>query len=468
MNELLLARWQFGATTVYHFIFVPLTIGLSILVAIMQTAWHVKKDPVYLRMTKFWGKLFLINFAIGVATGLVQEFQFGMNWSTYSRFVGDVFGAPLAMEGLVAFFLESTFLGLWIFGWERLSPRLHLASIWLAAIGTNLSAFFILIANSWMQHPVGIRYDAARHRAELHDIWAVITNKVALVTIPHTVFGAFLTAGLFLVGVSAWHLLRGNETAVFAKSARIGLVVGFTAAVATAMVGHVQGEIMTEVQPMKMAAAEALWNTTKGADFSLFAVGDVSQGRNKVDLAIPDGLSVLATNHIDGTVEGITDVNRDEQAKFGPGDYKPIVPLAYWSFRLMVGLGFFLAGVCLLGLWLVRRGKLETSRWFLRLCVPAIILPFAANSIGWIFTETARQPWVVYGLLRTRDAVSPNVGGGTVLMSLVGFTLLYGVLAVVELRLLARYAKAGPPELTQEDLDGTAADGAPRVPGLVY
>lgn len=464
MRALDLARWQFAIVTVYHFIFVPLTIGLSVLVAGMQTAWFRTKNPVYLRMTKFWGKLMLINFAIGVATGIVQEFQFGMNWSAYSRFVGDIFGAPLAMEGLIAFFMESTFLGIWIFGWDRLSPRLHLASIWLAAIGTNVSAFFILAANSWMQNPVGFRFNTERGRAELTDIFAVLTNKVALVTIPHTIAGAFLSAALFVVGVSAWHLLRCNETELFEKSARMGLIVGVVAAVATAGVGHVQAQVMTSVQPMKMAAAEALWDTTKGADFSLFAYGDVSKGQNKIDVGVPGGLSALAHNDANSTVEGINDVNASEQARYGPGDYRPVIPLAYWSFRLMVGLGVVLTAFCMVGLWFTRRGGLLQHRRFLLWSVPVMCLPFAANSIGWIFTETARQPWVVYGILRTRDAVSPTVPAGSVLTTLVGFTALYAVLAVIEFRLMYRYAAAGPPQLETE----ASADDVQRPPALVY
>jgi cytochrome bd ubiquinol oxidase subunit I len=464
VSALDLARWQFGITTVYHFIFVPLTIGLAALVACMQTAWYFKKDEKYLRMTKFWGKLFLINFAIGVVTGIVQEFQFGMNWSDYSRVVGDIFGAPLAMEGLLAFFVESTFLGLWIFGWDHLKPKLHLMCIWMVAIGTNFSAAFILAANSWMQHPVGYRYDPTQHRAELTDIWAVLTNKVALVTIPHTIAAAFLTAALFLVGVSAWHLRRNNEVAVFASSAKLGLIVGFAAAALTAAVGHVQGEVMTQVQPMKMAAAEALWDTTKGADFSLFAIGDVSEGRNKVNLAIPNGLSILADNNPNSTVEGINDVNAAEVQKYGPGDYKPVIPVTYWTFRWMVGIGLVTAAFCAFGLFLLYRKQLVTSRRFLWLAIPVMLLPFLGNSFGWIFTEMGRQPWVVYGLLRTRDAVSPSVGASSVLITLVGFTLLYGVLAFVEFRLLAKYAKAGPPELQPHEID----PDLPRTPGLVY
>ncbi len=467
MSELALARWQFGITTVYHFIFVPLTIGLSVLVACMQTAWCTTKRPVYLRMTKFWGKLFLINFAIGVVTGIVQEFQFGMNWSAYSRFVGDIFGAPLAMEGLIAFYLESTFLGLWIFGWNRLSPKLHLAAIWMVAIGTNISAVFILAANSWMQNPVGFTLNAEKNRAELTSIADVLTNKVALVTIPHTLIAAFMTAALFVLGISGWHLLRDRGSEVFQKSARIGLIVGFVTAVATMGVGHVQSQIMTEVQPMKMAAAEALWNTEKNAPLSLFAIGDVAEQKNHINVSIPSLLSLLATNHPDGTVKGIIDLNGEMQQKYGAGDYRPIIPIAYWTFRVMAGVAFAVAAFCLLGLVLLYRHSFEKTRWFLWLTLPVLFLPFIGNAFGWIFTEMARQPWTVFGVMRTADAVSPGVPAGSVLATLIGFTLLYGILAYIEFRLLWKYAKAGPPS-EEEALAGAKVAEPDTQPALVY
>ena len=296
MNTLTLSRWQFGITTVYHFLFVPLTIGLSLIVAGMQTVWYRTGDAAWRRMTRFFGAIFLINFAMGVVTGIVQEFQFGMNWSAYSRFVGDIFGAPLAMEGLIAFFLESTFLGLWIFGWDRLSPRLHLATIWLAALGTVLSMYFILAANSWMQHPVGYRINPVTNRAEPTSIWKVLSNSTAIVTFLHTFAASLLTAGMFVLGISAWKLLRDQDRDVFRPAAHVALVLSFVASVAVAFSGHAQAQVMTRQQPMKMAAAEALWGTKPNASFSLFAIGDVSKGRNKVDISIPDGLSLLATN----------------------------------------------------------------------------------------------------------------------------------------------------------------------------
>ncbi|MER5625055.1 cytochrome ubiquinol oxidase subunit I [Streptosporangium sp. NPDC002544] len=455
MDVLDLSRWQFGITTVYHFLFVPLTIGLSVLVAGFQTAWHRTGNPTYLRMTKFWGRLFLINFAMGVVTGIVQEFQFGMNWSDYSRFVGDVFGAPLAMEGLMAFFLESTFLGLWIFGWERLSPRVHLATIWIAAIGTNLSAYFILAANSWMQHPVGYRLNPQTGRAELTDIWAVLTNSTTLVTFPHVLFGAFIAAGTFVAGVSAWQLLRKRHVELFRTSARVAMAVTLVASVGVAASGHWQAQIMTEQQPMKMAAAEALWEDETSAGFSLFAVGDVENGRNHINLQIPYGLSLLSTNTLDGRVEGINDIQARYEAIYGPGDYRPVVGLAYWSFRLMIGFGVLAALLALAGLWLTRRRRLPAGPWFHRIAIAGIALPFLANSLGWIFTEMGRQPWTVFGLMRTAAAVSPGVDVTEVAITLVGFTLLYAVLAAIEVRLLLKFIRLGPEDETEKPSEDT-------------
>ena len=422
MNVLDLARWQFGITTIYHFLFVPLTLGLSLLVAGMQTAWVVKKDPVYLRMTKFFGSLFLINFAMGVVTGIVQEFQFGMNWSAYSRFVGDVFGAPLAMEGLLAFFLESTFLGVWIFGWGRLSPRLHLASIWLAAIGSNISAYFILAANSWMQHPVGYRINPATHRAELTSIWAVLTSSTVLAALPHVILAGFVTAGLFLIAASAWHLARSRDTALFRRAMRLGLVVTLVAGIGTAVTGDVQARLMDSQQPMKMAAAEALYNTSSPASFSLFTIGTLNGQRPVWSVRVPDLLSLIATLKPDGTVLGINNVQRAETARHGAGNYRPYIPVTYWSFRLMIGLGLLAGLLALWGLWLTRRRRVPRARWFYRAAIWAIALPYLANTMGWLFTEMGRQPWTVYGVLRTAQSVSPGVSAGAGITAAAGFT----------------------------------------------
>ncbi|GAB3899724.1 cytochrome ubiquinol oxidase subunit I [Kibdelosporangium lantanae] len=448
MNSLDVARWQFAITTVYHFIFVPLTIGLSFLVAGMQTAWVRTGNEKYKRMTKFWGKLFLINFAMGVVTGIVQEFQFGMNWSDYSSFVGDIFGAPLAIEGLLAFFLESTFLGLWIFGWDRLPKRLHLATIWIAAIGTMLSAYFILAANSWMQHPVG--YEIADGRARLTDFGAVLTNSTAIGAFTHTITACFVTAGVFVVGISAWHLRKKRDVEVFRPSTKFALVTTLIASLGVIYTGDLQARLMTEQQPMKMAAAEALYDTTAPASFSLFTIGSLDGKQERFSIRVPGVLSFLATGTFDGKVEGVNDIQRAEEEKYGPGEYRPNIPVAYWTFRVMIGLGFLLALLSAVGLWLFRRGRSPRGRWFTIAALASIAAPFLANAVGWIFTETGRQPWSVFGVLTTTDSVSPTVSVGSVLTSLIVFTVLYGVLAVVDGILMVRYAKAGPPAETTE------------------
>jgi cytochrome bd ubiquinol oxidase subunit I len=461
-----LARWQFAITTVYHFLFVPLTIGLSLLVAGMQTVWVRSGDVRWLRMTKFWGKLLLINFAMGVVTGIVQEFQFGMNWSSYSRFVGDIFGAPLAIEGLLAFFLESTFLGLWIFGWDRLPKRLHLACIWLAAIGTVLSAYFILAANSWMQHPVGSEVNTVAGRAELKDFGAVLTNSTAVGAFAHTITACFVTAGMFVVGISAWHLARGRDTEVFRPSMRLALITVLIASIGVVFTGDLQARLMTQQQPMKMAAAEALYDTTAPASFSLFTIGSLDGSKEVWSVRVPGVLSFMATGSFSGSVEGINDLQQKATEQFGPGDYLPVIPMTYWTFRLMIGFGMLAALVSVLGLWFTRRRATGVPRWFWTAAVFSLALPFLANSVGWIFTEMGRQPWLVFGVLRTADGVSPSVGAASVLISLVVFTLLYGALAVVDGVLMVRYAKAGPP--SAESLQPPADSDEPRPLAVAY
>ncbi|MFK0255376.1 cytochrome ubiquinol oxidase subunit I [Streptomyces sp. NPDC090445] len=472
-----LARWQFGITTVYHFLFVPLTISLAALVAILQTAWVRTEKEKYLKATKFWGKLFLINIAMGVVTGIVQEFQFGMNWSDYSRFVGDVFGAPLAFEALIAFFFESTFIGLWIFGWDKLPKKIHLACIWMVSLGTVLSAYFILAANSWMQHPVGYRINKEAGRAELTDFWLVLTQNTTLAQVFHTLTAALLTGGAFMVGIAAFHLLRKKHIPVMRTSLRLGLVAVVVGGALVAVSGDTLAKVMFKQQPMKMAAAEALWDGEESAPFSVFAYGDVDKGHNKVAIEVPGLLSFLADNNFDSFVPGINDVNKSEQEKYGPGDYRPNIPVAYWGFRWMIGFGMASLGIGAVGLWLTRRKFLlppalrtgEDERPHLVLFTKALSprltrlywlaavwtlgFPLIANSWGWIFTEMGRQPWVVYGVLRTRDAVSPGVSQAEVLTSMLVFTALYAVLAVIEVKLLVKYVKAGPPELTEADLN---------------
>jgi cytochrome d ubiquinol oxidase subunit I len=461
-----LARWQFASTTIYHFIIVPVSIGLALLVATMQTLAYRKRGSeggaVWDRVARFWGKLMLISFAIGVVTGIVQEFQFGMNWSAYSRFVGDIFGAPLAMEGLIAFFLESTFLGLWIFGRDLLSARVHLATIWLAAFGSAISAYFILAANSWMQHPVGYRIDPATGLPQMTSIWKVLTQTTQLVTFSHTLLAAMLTGGAMLLSVSVWHLRKdGAEVDVAHRQvAKMALGVVVLAALGVTFAGHIQGQVMTKQQPMKMAAAEALWNTKSHAGFSLFAYADVSKGHNKIDLSIPDGLSILATDHPGGTVQGINQIQAAEQAAYGPGDYVPTVGLAYWCFRLMIGFGVLagLIGAALIVQW--HRGRLLTSDRLMRVSVWTVVLPLLANTAGWLFTETARQPWLVYGLLKTSDGVSSNVSNTMVAFSLFGFVALYGILGVIAARLFIRTARQGiDPSVDIDADDGSSGDG---------
>ena len=445
MNALDLARWQFAITTVYHFLFVPITIGMGFLVAGLQTAWYRTNNLKYLRATKFFGKLFLINFAIGVVTGIVQEFQFGMNWSSYSRFVGDIFGAPLAMEGLLAFFLESTFLGLWIFGWDRLPKKIHLATIWLASLGTLLSAYFILAANAWMQHPVAFTINAEKHRAELTNIITVLTQKTAVVTFLHTIPSALFTAGAFVAGISAWLILKKKDVEMARPTLKMGLVTVIVSFVAIGISGDVIGKVMTEQQPMKMAAAEALYETTESAPFSLFTIGTLDGSRSVFQIDVPSVLSFLATGDFKSTVQGVNDLQTQYEKMYGPGNYTPNIPLAYWSFRLMIGFGALALFLALFTLWRMRKGGgLPECRWFLPAMISLPFMPLLANSFGWIFTETARQPWAVFGLIKTADGVSAVVTAQSILFTMIVFTLLYGVLAFIEVGLTLRVIKNGP------------------------
>ncbi|HTQ21017.1 cytochrome ubiquinol oxidase subunit I [Mycobacterium sp.] len=474
MNVVDISRWQFGITTVYHFIFVPLTIGLAPLIAIMQTAWVATGDVAWYRLTKFFGKLFLINFAIGVATGIVQEFQFGMNWSEYSRFVGDVFGAPLAMEGLMAFFFESTFLGLWIFGWSRLPRLVHLACIWIVAISVNVSAFFIITANSFMQHPVGVHYNPETHRAELNDIVALLTNNTGLTAFSHTVTGALLTAGTFVAAVSAWWLVRSHKgTAeadtggMYRPATILGCWVVLLATVGLFFTGDHQGKLMFQQQPMKMASAESLCDTQTDPDFSVLTVGT----HNNCDavtrvIEVPYVLPLLAEGKFEGvTLPGVRDMQQNYERRFGPNDYRPNLFVTYWSFRMMIGLLAIPVLFALLALWLTRGGRIPNQRWFGWFALLAIPTPFLANSAGWVFTEMGRQPWIVVPNPTGDQDVHLTVAAGVshhapgmVVTSLVMFTLLYGVLAVVWFYLLKRYIVEGPREHDAEPAPPRAPD----------
>ena len=477
MDPLDLARWQFAIVTVYHFLFVPITIGLSAIVASYETAWVRTRNPKWLRLTKFFGKLFLINFAIGVVTGIVQEFQFGMNWSDYSRFVGDIFGAPLAIEGLLAFFLESTFLGLWIFGWDRLPAKLHAACIWIVHVGTLLSAYFILAANSWMQHPVGYAFNPDTGRAELNDFGAVLLNKVQLVTFPHTVLAAYMTGAAFVVGIAFWHLVRATtdeDREMFRRAVRTGAVVVLVSGLGVAVVGRHPG------QDHDRGAADedggrrgALHHRAAGVVLALHhrqprrAGGDGSRSR------CPNLLSFLATGSTTGEVVGIDELRAQYKAEYGsdpgaayysPGDYTPIIPMTYWSFRLMIGLGLAAAAIAAWILWATRRERTPTGRVLLWLAMALPFMPLFANSFGWIFTEMGRQPWAVFGLMTTANAVSPGVPAGWVLTSLVAFTLLYGVLAFIEVRLMLTYIRRGADPISEDDLPPESPHGDPDRP----
>ncbi|QDO87284.1 cytochrome ubiquinol oxidase subunit I [Ornithinimicrobium ciconiae] len=477
MEALELARWQFGITTVYHYFFVPITIGLSLLVAILQTAWMRTRNPEWLRLTKFFGKLFTINFALGLVTGIVQEFQFGMNWSDYSRFVGDIFGAPLAIEALLAFFLESTFLGLWIFGWGRIPEKLHLACMWLIHLGTVLSAYFILAANSFMQHPVGYYNNPETGRAELVDFWAVMTNPVQLVTFPHVMTAALMTGGGFMLAIALWHVWRqrtpDSEQPMYRKAATIGAIAVLVGGLGTAISGDLQGKVMTEVQPMKMAAAEGLYDTVPegvGAPFSIITVGTLDGTEEVWALTVPKLLSYLSTGTLDGGVEGINDLQADYQVTYAGNeltemeDYRPIIPVTYWTFRLMMGFGFAAMGIAALALLWLWKGKEMRHRFWYWSAIAVMFLPLLANSWGWIFTEMGRQPWVVFGLMGTHTGVSPGTTTAEVATTMIGFTLLYGVLAVIEVGLILRYTRAGAPEYDGESLDPRdRADDEPFV-----
>jgi len=442
MDAVLLARWQFAITTIYHFFFVPITLGLTIYIAILETAYVKTGDENYKKMTKFWGKLFLINFAIGVVTGIVQEFQFGMNWSEYSRFMGDIFGAPLAIEALLAFFMESTFLGLWIFGWEKLSKKMHLVTIWLVAIGSNLSAFWILVANSFMQRPVG--YHIANGRAEMTDFPALLLNGHVWVQFPHVFFVGVSTAAFFVLGISAWHILKKSKNIeLYHKSFKIASVYGFLGILLLILQGHYQGQYMAKIQPMKMAAAEALWNTEDPAAFSIFTIGDEAKKEDVFAIKIPGLLSFMTHNSFSGPVEGINNIQAEYEKKYGPGNYTPPIAVAYWTFRIMVGAGFLMFILALYALYKSSKNNFDLSPFILKIFFWAIFLPQIAAVTGWLFTEMGRQPWIVLGLMKTKDAVSNTVPAGNVLFSMVAYTLLYAALMMATIFLWKKYAKAG-------------------------
>jgi len=460
--ELILARIQFASTTIFHFIFVPISIGLAFIIALMQTLYLVKKNDMYKKMAKFWGKLFLINFAVGVVTGIIQEFQFGMNWSDYSRFVGDVFGAPLAIEALLAFFMESTFIGLWIFGWDRLPKKIHLLSIWLVSIGTMLSALWIMAANSFMQNPVG--YTITNGRAEMNDFFAVITNEKLLVAFPHTIFASLATASFLVIGISAWNLLKKRDVDFFKKSIHITLIIGLISSLGIAFSGHSQAKYLVTAQPMKMAAAEGLWEDSGDpAAWTLFANIDVEQKVSNTRIDIPYLLSYLSYGKFEGKVEGMNTIQAKYEKLYGEGDYIPPVKTTFWSFRIMVAAGGLMILLALVGLIQYWRKKIDVSTKLLKWLIFAISLPFIANTSGWIMSEIGRQPWVVNGLMLTTDGISPNVSAGSILFSLIAFSVIYTLLAIVMVYLFIRVIKKGPNDMDKEDVTSTDPFSVGRV-----
>ncbi len=431
MDPLFLSRLQFAAATMFHFLFVPLTLGLSILVAWMETRYVRTGDKTYLAMTRFWGKIFLINFAVGVVTGITLEFQFGTNWSRYSAFVGDVFGSLLAIEATAAFFLESTLIGVWVFGWRKLSAKAHATVMWLVAGASSLSAVWILTANAWMQHPVG--YTIRNGRAELTDFIAVITQKFAVLEIIHTVSGAYLLSAFFVMGVSAWHLLKKQHVEIFTRSFKIALVFGLVFSFVEVLEGHFHASDLAEKQPTKLAAMEAHWETSTRAPVFLFAIPDQENGRNKVEIGpIPGLLSLLAFHDVNAEVKGLSDFPKED---------RPPVLLSAWSFRIMVGLGMYFPLVALYG-WF-KRNRLMENPGFLKLMLWSIPLPHIAIQAGWVLAEVGRQPWIVYGLMRTSDAVSP-IDGTQVLISFIAFLVVYGLLGCTGFYLMVRHIRQGP------------------------
>lgn len=461
MSLLDLSRWQFGMTIVYHFLFVPLNIGLAPLLAIMQTVAVRTGSQYWMRMVKFFSKIFLINFAIGVATGIVQEFQIGLNWAGYSRFVGDVFGAPLALEGIIAFFMESTFIGLWIFGWEKLPPKIHTLCIWCVAIGVNLSAYFIIVANSFMQHPVGATLDTHHHKLVLHSIWQLLTNNTAIVAFAHTLAGSWLTASTFVAGIAGFWMVRdyykhhrSEQAARYWRPVfRMGLWVIVFSGIFLAITGDLQGKLMFEQQPMKMASAESLCSQETGASFSILSVGTHNNCESvKKIIFIPKLTSFLATDTFNSTLMGIEDMQNKFSHQFGPGEYRPNLFVTYWSFRFMIGWAGGSAFLALVGLWLTRNKRVITQRWFAVLAILAVPTPLLANSCGWVFTEMGRGPWTVAPNpagdpnihMRLSESVS-HLSVPMVVTSLSLFILTYTVIGFMWLFLVTRYVLHGLP-----------------------
>jgi len=436
MDVVLLSRMQFAVATMFHFLFVPFTLGLSLMVAYMETRYVKTGDETYLRMTKFWGKLFLINFAVGVVTGITLEFQFGTNWSRYSAFVGDIFGSLLAIEATTSFFLESTLIGVWIFGWKKLSKKAHATVMWLIAFASTFSAVWILIANAWMQNPVG--YTIRDGRAELVDFTAALMQKWAILKFIHTVSAAYVLSAFFIMGVSAYHLLKKQKIEFFTRSFRIALVFGFIFSLVVVIMGDLNGVVVAEKQPSKLAAMESLWETTTRAPVYLFALPDEENERNKIEIgAIPGMLSFLVRHDINAEIRGL---------KTYPKDERPPVLLTSFAFKGMVGLGLYFILATIIGF--IKRNRLIDSPKYLKLMLLSIPLPYIACELGWMVTEVGRQPWIVYGLMKTSDAVSP-IATSQVLTTLIAFIVLYGLLGVTGFYLIAKNALKGPENMIE-------------------
>jgi cytochrome d ubiquinol oxidase subunit I len=455
MDIVTLSRWQFGLTTVYHWLFVPLTLGMGWYVAYFQTRYYQTKDESWNKMAKFWGKLYLINFSIGVVTGIVQEFQFGMNWSEYSRYVGDIFGAPLAIEALLAFFMESTFIGIWIFGEGKVPEKAHAASIWLAALGSNLSAIWILLANGFMQAPPAASYviNEANGRLEMVNFGALVANPKAWIFVWHTLADGLAMAAFMILAVSAWHIIRKQNLDFFKRSFQIGAVAGLIASTLIFLGGHTMGQYMVEAQPMKLAAIEAVWETEQPASFSLLTIGDLSGKQEVWSLRIPSALSFIACDNFTCEVKGVNELQATYEQLYGPGDYVPLMVVTYWTFRTMMSFGFVMMGAAAWFLWATRKKDYENAKWLKLVPFGALILPYTANATGWILTEMGRQPWIVFGLLKVEDAVSPNLTVVDLWISLIGYTVVYGALAVAMVKLMLKYAKAGPDAAMHESVD---------------
>ncbi|MGO9146859.1 MAG: cytochrome ubiquinol oxidase subunit I [Desulfomonilia bacterium] len=450
MDVLFLSRLQFAITSAFHFIFVPLTLGLSVLVAWMEWRFVKSGDETWLRMARFWGRLFLINFALGIVTGITLEFQFGMNWAEYSKYVGDIFGAPLAVEATLAFFLESVFIGVWVFGWDKVSQKTHAWAITIVAFATNLSALWILLANGWMQNPVGAKLTEITgnplitKRAEMADFLAVVANPYGWIKFFHTLLSGYALAAFFVTGIAAWHLLRKNEVELFKRSFKAAAVFGLISGLLVTATGDFHAVEIAKVQPAKLAALEAVWETQKGAPLSLITVPDSANERNALELiTIPKLTSLLAYRNPDAEVKGLKDI---------PKDLRPPVALTFYSFRVMVVLGMVMLLLSIMAVYLSAKDSLESSPRFLKTMLYAIALPYIGVQLGWIVAEVGRQPWIVYGMLKTSDAVSRSITVSQVTLSLIAFTIVYGLLGIVDVYLLVKYAKQGP----EKGLDGVA------------